>query len=148
MDQKNIDNYAEIPQVIPALDEVINDLKAERKITFLPHELCHMQINPGQVMPEVTTAFNSLMKVLNAKGISISEDGIPLKFTDVKQIRLFNYKIISENNLTIKERAWWLSDRLIQENGFYFLEIDIEDFDSIPQNYTFKIKFERAEVDR
>ena len=68
--------------------------------------------------------------------------------SDVKQIRLFNYKIISENNLTIKERAWWLSDRLIQENGFYFLEIDIEDFDSIPQNYTFKIKFERAEVDR
>ena len=118
MDQKNIDNYAEIPQVIPALDEVINDLKAERKITFLPHELCHMQINPGQVMPEVTTAFNSLMKVLNAKGIGISEDGIPLKFTLTEDFAVEEYEVIcNDNGAEIRS-----GDSEGMRRGIYFLE--------------------------
>jgi len=37
---------------------------------------------------------------------------------------------------------------LVEENGHYVLEIDLQDFDSFPQEFTFKIKFDRAEVDR
>ena len=67
----------------------------------------------------------------------------------VKEIRLFNYKIISDSiNLEGRKKVWWLSDRLTEENGDYFLEIDLQDFDSFPQEFTFKIKFARAEVDR
>ena len=67
----------------------------------------------------------------------------------VKEIRLFNYKIISDSiNLEGRKKVWWLSDRLTEENGDYFLEIDLQDFDSFPQEFTFKIKFTRAEVDR
>ena len=67
----------------------------------------------------------------------------------VKEIRLFNYKIISDSiNLDGRKKVWWLSDRLTEENGDYFLEIDLQDFDSFPQEFTFRIKFARAEVDR
>ena len=69
--------------------------------------------------------------------------------SDVKEIRLFNYKIISNTvRLENRKKIWWLSDRLTEENGNYFLEIDLQDFDSFPKEFTFKIKFERAEVDR
>ena len=67
----------------------------------------------------------------------------------VKEIRLFNYKIISDSiNFDGRKKVWWLSDRLTVENGDYFLEIDLQDFDSFPQEFTFRIKFARAEVDR
>ena len=67
----------------------------------------------------------------------------------VKEIRLFNYKILSDTiNLEGRKKAWWLCDRLTEENGDYFLEIDLLDFDSFPQEFTFKVKFARAEVER
>ncbi len=67
----------------------------------------------------------------------------------VKEIRLFNYKILSDDiELRGRKKVWWFSDRLTKENGHYILEIDLQDFDSFPQEFTFKIKFERGEVDR
>ena len=67
----------------------------------------------------------------------------------VKEIRLFNYKIISDNiDLHRRKKIWWLADRLTQTDGHFVLEIDMQDFDSRPKEFTFKIKFERAEVDR
>ena len=67
----------------------------------------------------------------------------------VKEIRLFNYKILSDTiNLQGRKKIWWLADRLTEENGHYFLEMNFQDFDSFPEDFTFKIKFERAEVDR
>ena len=67
----------------------------------------------------------------------------------IKEIRFFNYKILSDNiELKNRKKIWWLADRLLEENGHYVLEIDLQDFDSFPQEFTFKIKFARAEVDR
>ena len=67
----------------------------------------------------------------------------------IKEIRFFNYKILSDNiELKNRKKIWWLADRLLEENGHYVLEIDLHDFDSFPQEFTFKIKFDRAEVDR
>lgn len=67
----------------------------------------------------------------------------------VKEIRLFNYKFLTEHiSLEGRKRVWWLADRLVDHGNFYTLEIDMQDFDSYPEDFTFKIKFERAEVDR
>ena len=67
----------------------------------------------------------------------------------VKEIRLFNYKILSEDiSLQESKKAWWLADRLTYENGHYILEIDLQDFDTCSKDFVFKIKFEKAEVDR
>lgn len=67
----------------------------------------------------------------------------------VKEIRFFNYKILSDNiELKNRKKIWWLADRLTEENGYYILEIDLQDFDSFSQEFTFKVKFDRAEVDR
>ena len=67
----------------------------------------------------------------------------------VKEIRLFNHKILTEDiTLEGREKVWWLADRLVDHGEYYTLEIDLQDFDSYPEEFTFKIKFERAEVDR
>ena len=44
--------------------------------------------------------------------------------------------------------VWWLADRLIEKDGHYYLEIDLQDFDSSPEDFKFEIKFDRAEVVR
>ena len=84
----------------------------------------------------------------NLFSIKIDSKGALFDF-HVKEIRLFNYKILSDNiELKNRKKIWWLADRLLEENGYYILEIDLQDFDSFPQEFTFKIKFDRAEVDR
>ena len=67
----------------------------------------------------------------------------------VTDIRLFNYKILS-NNIALhgRDKIWWLSDRLTVNKGYFVLEIDLQNFDSNPEDFTFIIQFERAEVDR
>ena len=67
----------------------------------------------------------------------------------VKEIRFYSYKILSkEVDLTGRKKIWWLEDKLTEENGNYILEITLEDTDSTPEQFSFKVKFERAEVDR
>ena len=78
---------------------------------------------------------------INAKGA--------LYDNEVKEIRLFNYKILTDDiSLENREKIWWLADRLVDHGDCYTLEIDLQDFDAYPEEFTFKIKFERAEVDR
>ena len=78
---------------------------------------------------------------INAKGA--------LYDNEVKEIRLFNYRILTEDiSLEGRDKVWWLADRLADHGNYYTLEIDLQDFDSDPEEFTFKIKFERAEVDR
>ena len=68
---------------------------------------------------------------------------------NVKEIRLFNYRILTEDiSLEGRDKDWWLADRLVDHGNYYTLEIDLQDFDAYPEEFTFKIKFERAEVDR
>ena len=66
----------------------------------------------------------------------------------VKEIRLFNYKFLTDASIEGREKVWWLADRLVDHGDYYTLEIDLQDFDSDPEDFSFKIKFERAEVDR
>lgn len=67
----------------------------------------------------------------------------------VKEIRFFNYKILSDDiSLDGRKEIWWMADRLTDHGDYYTLEIDLQDFSSYPEDFTIKIKFERAEVDR
>ena len=69
--------------------------------------------------------------------------------TSVKEIRLHNYKILTQDiSLENRKKMWWLADRLSEDGDRYVLEIDLQDFDSDPEEFTVKIKFDRAEVDR
>lgn len=78
---------------------------------------------------------------INAKGA--------LYDNEVKEIRLFNYSVLTEDiSLEGRDKVWWLADRLVDHGNYYTLEIDLQDFDSDPEEFTFKIQFERAEVDR
>ena len=68
---------------------------------------------------------------------------------DIKEIKLFNFKIITNNiELQGRKKVWWLADRLTEKDGHHYLEIDLQDFDSFPEDFTFEIKFDRAEVIR
>ncbi len=67
----------------------------------------------------------------------------------VKEIRFYNYKILTDQiSLMGRDKVWWLSDKLVDHGDYYTLEIELQDFDSDPEDFTYKIKFERAEVDR
>lgn len=84
---------------------------------------------------------NLLSLIIDAEGAMFD--------TQVKEIRFFNYKILSDNiSLEGRNKVWWLADRLIDHGDSFTLEIDLQDFDSDPEEFTFVIKFERAEVDR
>ncbi|MBQ4598749.1 MAG: hypothetical protein IJB19_02445 [Clostridia bacterium] len=78
---------------------------------------------------------------INAKGA--------LYDTTVKEIHFFNYEVLSQEiSLKNRNRVWWLSDRLTDHGDHYILEIDLQDFDSDPEEFTFIIKFEQIKVDR
>ena len=67
----------------------------------------------------------------------------------IKEIRFFNYKILPESmDLTGRKKIWWLADKLIEANGRYELDILLEDVDSYPEQFHFKLRFDRAETDR
>ena len=84
---------------------------------------------------------NLLAFKINAKGA--------LYDNAVKEIRFFNYKILTDHiSLEGRKKVWWLADRLVDNGSYYTLEIDLQNFDSDPEDFTFIIKFERAEVDR
>ena len=69
--------------------------------------------------------------------------------SSVKEIRFFNYKILTEDiSLENRNKVWWLADRLEKVGEHYTLEIDLQDFDSDPENFIFKIRFDYAEVER
>lgn len=69
--------------------------------------------------------------------------------TEVQEIRLYNYEVLSDNvSLKNRKKVWWLSDQLAVCDGHYILKIDLQDFDEDPTDFTFKIKFDRAEVVR
>ena len=67
----------------------------------------------------------------------------------VKEIHLFNYKILSDNiSKEGRKQVYWLADRLVDCGKYYTLEIDLHDLKTKPRDFTFKIKFERAEIIR
>ena len=67
----------------------------------------------------------------------------------IREIRFFNYKILSDGvELSGRKKIWWLADQLTENNGRYELDIMLEDLDSYPEQFHFKLRFERAEVDR
>ena len=84
---------------------------------------------------------NLMLLKINASGALYEQD--------IKEIKLFNFKIITNNiELQGRKKVWWLADRLSEKDGYYYLEIDLQDFDSYPEDFTFEIKFDRAEVIR
>ena len=84
---------------------------------------------------------NLLILRINARGA--------LYDTSVQEIHFYNYKILTpEISLEDRKTIWWLADRLNENENHYILEIDLQDFDAYPEDFTFKIKFERAEVKR
>ena len=68
---------------------------------------------------------------------------------EVTEIRLFNYEIVTTHiRLEEREAMWWLSDKLTACDDGYQLEIELQDLDSDPTDFTFRVIVERAEVDR
>lgn len=53
--------------------------------------------------------------------------------------------IYNRNLITLRINA---NGALVDHGKYYTLEIDLQDFDAYPEEFSFKIKFERAEVDR
>ena len=72
----------------------------------------------------------------------------------VKEIRFYNYKILSDGiepangDLFSKKKIWWLADQLTEQNGRYELDILLKDLDLHQKQFHFKLRFDRAEVDR
>ena len=84
---------------------------------------------------------NLLVLKINAKSA--------LYDTSVREIHFYNYKVLTPDiSLDGRKTIWWLTDRLTVNENYYTIEIDLQDFDAYPEDFTFKIKFEKAEVKR
>lgn len=84
---------------------------------------------------------NCLVLHINSKGAMYD--------TKVKEIRLYNYKILSSVKIVGENlRWWWLSDRLEMEDDKYVLKISLQNPEDFPEEFDFSVKFEKAEVIR
>ena len=83
---------------------------------------------------------NLMLLKINASGALYEQE--------IKEIKLFNFKITTNIELQGRKKVWWLADRLSEKDGYYYLEIDLQDFDSFPEDFMLGIKFDRAEVVR
>lgn len=82
---------------------------------------------------------NLMLLKINASS-AVYEQGI-------KEIKLFNFNMVTNDiELRGRKKVWWLADRLTEKDGHYHLEIDLQDFDSFPEDFTVEIEFDRAEV--
>lgn len=69
--------------------------------------------------------------------------------TSVKAIRLYNYKYLStETTLEGHGTLWWIGDRLTVSDGRFELEIHLYDSEGFPEDFSVRIRFDRAEVER
>ncbi|MBP3666674.1 MAG: hypothetical protein J6K29_06440 [Clostridia bacterium] len=69
--------------------------------------------------------------------------------TSVREIRLYNYKYLSPETTPEGHGAlWWIGDRLTARDGRFELEIDLYDGEAFPEEFTVRVRFERAEVER
>ena len=69
--------------------------------------------------------------------------------TSVKAIRLYNYKYLTpETALEGHGTLWWIGDRLTVSDGRFELEIDLYDSEGFPEDFSVRIRFDRAEVER
>ena len=70
--------------------------------------------------------------------------------TSVREIRLFNYKILTADLSSPDiEGSYWITDQLTEENGKYDLQVELHNCGrSGSYNFLFKIRFERAEIIR
>ena len=58
----------------------------------------------------------------------------------MQEIQLFNYKVLTPDiSLTNRKKVWWLADRLMKNDDHYVLEIDLQDVDSYPEDFTYSI---------
>jgi hypothetical protein len=69
--------------------------------------------------------------------------------TSVKVIRLYNYKYLSPDAMLEGHGTlWWIGDRLTISDGRFELEIDLYDGEGFPEEFTVRVRFDRAEVER
>ena len=69
--------------------------------------------------------------------------------SSVTEIRLFNYRILSEDvDLFTEKEVFWMSDRLTRDKNGYVLEIDVDRMTKENKYCTYVIRFLFAEVDR
>ncbi|MBQ3490616.1 MAG: hypothetical protein IJA86_08505 [Clostridia bacterium] len=67
----------------------------------------------------------------------------------VREIRFFNYTVLTDHiSLKDRKKIWWLSDTLTDHGKYYTLKMELQDFESYPEDFTFEIQFERAETER
>ena len=106
------------------------------------HDACIKAVESFEFLFDYNNYNRNLLKlIIDSKGAIYD--------TSVKEIRFYNYKILtSDFSLENRKTIWWLADRLAVNENQYILEIDLQDFASWPEDFTFKIKFDRAEVKR
>ena len=70
--------------------------------------------------------------------------------TSVREIRLFNYKILTaELSSPDIEGTYWITDQLTEENGKYVLQVELRNSGrNSTYNFILKIRFESAEIIR
>lgn len=67
----------------------------------------------------------------------------------VTEIRLYNYKILSDAaSVKVPQCKWWLSDQLVEKDGKYVLTVNVQMLEPCQTEFNFVVQFEQAEVKR
>ena len=110
----------------------------------------HITLAEAFVFPFDYDRFTREKNTYDRNCLTLTVDASGAMFdSSVKAIRLYNYKYVSESTILEGHKTlWWISDRLSDCRDHFELEIDLYDGEAFPENFTVRIKFDRAEVDR
>jgi hypothetical protein len=110
----------------------------------------HITLAEAFVFPFDYDRFTREKNTYDRNCLTLTVDASGAMFdSSVKAIRLYNYKYVSEGTILEGDKTlWWISDRLSDCGDHFELEIDLYDGEAFPEDFTVRIKFDRAEVDR
>jgi hypothetical protein len=110
----------------------------------------HITLAEAFVFPFDYDRFTREKNTYDRNCLTLTVDASGAMFdSSVKAIRLYNYKYVSESTILEGHKTlWWISDRLSDCGDHFELEIDLYDGEAFPEDFTVRIKFDRAEVDR
>ena len=130
-----------------------NDLSVSDEKPKLPEWYWHRGLQDAKIVriEKLELPYDYKQRIPTRNCFVVHMDSKQAMFdTSVREIRLFNYKILTaELSSSDIEGTYWITDQLTEENGKYVLQVELRNCRrKSTYNFILKIRFESAEIIR
>ena len=130
-----------------------NDLSVSDEKPKLPEWYWHRGLHDAKIVriEKLELPYDYKQRIPTRNCFVVHMDSKQAMFdTSVREIRLFNYKILTADLSSPDiEGTYWITDQLTEENGKYVLQVELQKCGrNSTYNFILKIRFESAEIIR